>query len=303
MSTQKLQGTYIGRTKVRGTDYLTDGLALSVLNRQLEKKSRGDRVKFTEDSIYFPDSDGYNGQYDQEIPYDSIRKMYTFNQRPEVLMVCSDGYYDDSRIYHSFYLHNADEVRRARKVISGGYYDTRSRSRSMGYSVASRPPRTSILRYEAERPGTAAFYEPAQYRVVSRTYRTQSRSPSPIYVERTNNTTPVVERVETIPVVERVIPAKTPSPVYVQPVSTVERIAPTYTKPQEVYVTEAPAESVVYKRVSRPEGSVRTQYVTRPSTTYTNPRSTSASRYYMDDDVTDREIVLKRVSRVVPNSK
>ncbi|KAA0185682.1 hypothetical protein FBUS_06591 [Fasciolopsis buskii] len=290
-------GKFLGRTKVRGDEYLTDGLALSVLRRQMEKGSILPEVRFTDDYIHFYNTDRH-GRAEQNIPYGMIRKMYTFYDNPDILMTCSDMIYEDGKYYSSFRLRNSDDVKRARKLISGAHHETRPRARTISHTYTSRPARTSLVRYEPER----TVYEPSQYRLISRTYRSASRSPSPIYIERAGTTTPIVG---TVPVVERVIPTRTPSPIYVQPVSKVER---TYTKPTETYMNETPAEPFVYRRVNRPaEDSVRTTYVSRPSVTYVDtsvpPRTGSLSRQYIGDELEDEDIVLKRISKVAPATR
>ncbi|THD27486.1 hypothetical protein D915_001698 [Fasciola hepatica] len=298
-SSHSVSGHYLGRTKVRGSEYLTEGLALPVLQRQLEKRSNNSEVKFTDDYIHFYGSNKH-GRSEGNIPYSTIRKVYTFDDKPDILMTCSDMIYEEGKYYSSFRLRNSDDVRRARKLISGTRRNSHPRAWTIGHVSTNQPTRTSIVRYEPEK--TTVVYEPSQYRVVSRTNRAPSRSPSPLYVERTETTTPVVG---TVPVIERVIPARTPSPVYLQPVQTVER---TYMKPTETYVTETATEPIVYRRVSRtPESSVRKTYVTRPSISYVDapvyPRSGGSSRLYFDDEIEDRDIVLKRIARVTPTTR
>ncbi|KAF6769905.1 hypothetical protein AHF37_12029 [Paragonimus kellicotti] len=279
----------IGQTKVTGQNYLTDSLASSVLNRQLEKQLEPGVAKFLPDRVHFSRSNTVGQKsYRRDVPYSDIKKIYTFPSKPEVLMLCVEGDYPGGRIYQSFRCRSTNDLGTIRRLISG---------EGMEGSRANYVPASNMV-YAVEPARTTVMYEQPQYTYVTKEYSQVPRTPSPVYVERVSaaprerTPSPVyVRRMQTVRTVPTPVPVPQPAP----PPQTV------YTRP--VYVTEAAPEPVILRRVQKqetvmerapvvytqPEPSpviVRRQSVTRP-----------ASVVYVEDAPVQEESVL--VQRVV----
>ncbi|VDP79896.1 unnamed protein product [Echinostoma caproni] len=203
----------VGHTRVHGNEYLTERLANSVLNHQLEKNRPEGHAKFLSDRIHYSkDSPTYYQDGSRDIYYDDVRKVYTFPNKPNLIMLAIDDP-GNGRVYQTFKVANPDEVSRIKRRV----YDGRRG------------------RYARENG-----YEDPEYRRSSRSYRRRSsRTPSPVYVEtlapvqsvpvmQRVQQVPVVERVETVPVVERV--ETVPVMERIETVPVVERIE----RPQRV---------------------------------------------------------------------
>ncbi|TPP59811.1 hypothetical protein FGIG_08018 [Fasciola gigantica] len=191
----------LGRTRVHGDELLTDGLARSVVTRQLNKNQTEGQAKFHSDRIHYSNRSPISQPDNSKtVSYDDVSKVYTFHDRPNLIMLAIDDP-DDGRIYQTFRVNNASDVDRIKRHIKDHRQGRRSSSRSRS-------------RRGYDSPGLYPYDERA-YSRLSKVYRPISRSPSPIYVETLPQvqsvpvvervgTVPVVERVETVPVVERV---------------------------------------------------------------------------------------------------
>ncbi|KAA0185683.1 putative Liver stage antigen 3 [Fasciolopsis buskii] len=244
----------VGHTRVHGDEYLTDGLANSVLRRQLEKNQIEGQAKFQSDRIrYSSGNSSRRSENSGALYYDDVRKVYTFPNQPSMVMLAIDDL-DDGKIYQTFRVGSANDVDRIKRHIKDRRRGRRSSSRH-------RSRRESPDRYG---------YEERSYTRVSKVYRPVSRTPSPVYVETVQQvqSVPVVERVETVPVVERVetVPVverieTVPVVERVETVPVVERIerAPRVERVEAVPVVERVETVPVVERIERVSRMERVQ--------------------------------------------
>lgn len=266
----------IGQTKVTGQNFLTDSLATSVLNRQLEKQLDPGIAKFLPDRLHFSRSNmvGHKAPR-RDIPYSDVKQVYTFPTKPELFMLCIDGDFPGGRIYQSFRCHGAKDLVTIKSMIQGETTDARR----------TYLPVANLL-YAVE----------PQYNYVNQAPRT----PSPVYVERT-----VRERTPSPVYVRRVraIPEQQPQPPPPPPQQTV------YSRP--VYMTETTPEPVILRRVQKQETiperapTVYSQLEPSPGIVRRSSIIRPASIVYVEDAPVHDDpgsLVLRRRTRVPPTN-
>ncbi|THD27487.1 hypothetical protein D915_001699 [Fasciola hepatica] len=266
----------LGRTRVHGDELLTDGLARSVVTRQLNKNQTEGQAKFHSDRIHYSNRSPISQPDNSKtVYYDDVSNVYTFHDRSNLIMLAIDDP-DDGRIYQTFRVNNPSDVDRIKRHIKDHRRDRRSSSRSRS-------------RRGYDSPGLYPYDERA-YSRLSKVYRPISRSPSPIYVETLTpvQSVPVVERVETVPVVERV--ETVPVVERVETVPVVERVE-TVPVVERVELVERVETVPVVERIERTPVIERVQQIPTiirertPSPIYVTPMPQPPSTYVRPTEI------------------
>ncbi|CAH8513654.1 unnamed protein product [Dicrocoelium dendriticum] len=274
----------IGQTKVNGPNYLNESLANSVLYRQLEKGLAPGVAKFLPDRVHFSRATmGAQRLYRRDIPYDDVRRIYTFHHKPDHFMMCFEGENEGCRMYQTFRTQNNADLNTIKGMIYGvqGRYN-RSFERDHDYLDAHA---TNVV-FSTEPPRPAVVIEQPHYN-----YMASARTPSPLYVERVTT-----------------VREQTPSPVYVRRKSTIRNNVPppptpaptvvqtqtTYARSAQTFANEPDPDPVILRRVDRPLETVTQEaYLDHPPSPVVVRRTVGrpASLIFVDDAPAHEETV------------